>query len=204
MKKLLLLISLMLVSFVGYSQYPIKTIFKGDSVIILTIEQSEKINAMIEKNSKSIKEVNKKNKEYEQEIEKINKKIVEQQNYIDSIVCLSAKQVEVKQEYPEVMDSLWKWALGPTLIYTEFPDDSTIYIMDLSQYYMTTDDFGIVMVKMSEREYKEYQEFVKTYGLNELGVWRFRSDMKIKPMSEGDMEKRRVWKFKGDFNKNKK
>ena len=102
------------------------------------------------------------------------------------------------------MDSLWKWALGPTLIYTEFPDDSTIYIMDLSEYYMTTDDFGIVMVKMSEREYKVYQEFVKTYGLNELGVWKFRSEMRIKPMTESDMEKRRVWKFKGDFNKNEK
>jgi len=194
----------MSVSLIGYSQYPIKTIFKGDSVIILTIEQSNRINSMIEKNSKTIKELNKKNRDYEQEIANLDKKINEQQIYIDSLICLSAKQAEPKHEYPEVMDSLWKWSLGPTLIYTEFPDDSTIYLMDLSQYYMTTDDFGIVMVKMSEREYKEYQEFVKTYGLNELGVWRFRSDMKIKPLTESDMEKRRVWKFRGDFNKNKK
>ena len=65
MKKLLLLIGLTLLSFVGYGQYPIKTIFKGDSVIILTIQQSEKINEMLEKSSKSIKESNNKSKEYE-------------------------------------------------------------------------------------------------------------------------------------------
>ena len=66
MKKLLL-ICFMLMSFVGYTQYPIKTIFKGDSVIILTIEQSDKINQLIEKNSKSVKELTKKNKENEEE-----------------------------------------------------------------------------------------------------------------------------------------
>lgn len=207
MKKLLLLISLMLMSFVGYSQYPIKTIFRGDSVIILTIEQSEKINAMIEKNSKSIKEVNKKNKEYEQEIEKINKKIVEQQNYIDSLTIVLLeynKKDEINDCVNDVIDSLWKWSLGPSLIYTEYPDDSTVYVMDLSEYYMTTDDFGIVMVKMSEREYKEYLEFVKTYGLNELAFFKFRSDMRIKLLTIEEQEKKRVWKFKGDFNKNKK
>ena len=58
MKKLLL-ICFMLMSFVGYTQYPIKTIFKGDSVIILTIEQSEKINAMIDKKVAEVKEIRK-------------------------------------------------------------------------------------------------------------------------------------------------
>ena len=58
MKKLLL-ICFMLMSFVGYTQYPIKTIFKGDSVIILTIEQSEKINVMIDKKVAEVKEIRK-------------------------------------------------------------------------------------------------------------------------------------------------
>ncbi len=58
-----------------------------------------------------------------------------------------------------LQDSLWKWALGPTLIYTTYPDTDVVYLMDLSQYYFTTDDFGIIMVKMSEKEYKKYLLF---------------------------------------------
>jgi len=207
MKKLLLLISLMLMSFVGYSQYPIKTIFKGDSVIILTVEQSEKINLMIEKNSKSIKELTKKNKEYEEELRKLNQIILEQNKNIDSlsnIILEYIKQDKINDEVNSIIDSLWKWSLGPSIIYTEYPDDSTVYVMDLSEYYMTTDDFGIVMVKMSEREYKEYLEFVKTYGLNELAFWKFRSDMRIKLLTIDEQEKKRVWKYRGDWNKKKK
>lgn len=207
MKKLLLLISLMLMSFVGYSQYPIKTIFKGDSVIILTIQQSEKINLMIEKNSKLVKELTKKNKEQEIEIEKLNQIIVEQNRVIDSlsnIILEYIKQDEINDEVNSIIDSLWKWSLGPSIIYTEYPDDSTVYVMDLSEYYMTTDDFGIVMVKMSEREYKEYLEFIKTYGLSELAFWKFRSDMRIKLLTIKEQENRRVWKYRGDWNKKKK
>ncbi len=207
MKKLLLLISLMLMSFVGYSQYPIKTIFKGDSVIILTIQQSEKINLMIEKNSKLVKEFTKKNKEQEIEIEKLNQIIVEQNRVIDSlsnIIMEYIKQDEINDEVNSIIDSLWKWSLGPSIIYTEYPDDSTVYVMDLSEYYMTTDDFGIVMVKMSEREYKEYLEFIKTYGLSELAFWKFRSDMRIKLLTIKEQENRRVWKYRGDWNKKKK
>jgi len=207
MKKLLLLISLMLMSFVGYSQYPIKTIFKGDSVIILTVQQSEKINLMIEKNSKLVKELTKKNKEQEIEIEKLNQIIVEQNCVIDSlsnIILEYNKQDEINDEVNSIIDSLWKWSLGPSIIYTEYPDDSTVYVMDLSEYYMTTDDFGIVMVKMSEREYKEYLEFIKTYGLSELAFWKFRSDMRIKLLTIKEQENRRVWKYRGDWNKKKK
>ena len=206
MKKLLL-ICFMLMSFVGYSQYPIKTIFKGDSVIILTIQQSEKINLMIEKNSKLVKELTKKNKEQEIEIEKLNQIIVEQNRVIDSlsnIIMEYIKQDEINDEVNSIIDSLWKWSLGPSIIYTEYPDDSTVYVMDLSEYYMTTDDFGIVMVKMSEREYKEYLEFIKTYGLSELAFWKFRSDMRIKLLTIKEQENRRVWKYRGDWNKKKK
>ena len=207
MKTLLFLISLMLMSFVGYSQYPIKTIFKGDSVIILTVEQSEKINAMIEKNSKSIKELAKKNKEYEDELKKMNQIVLKQKNDTDSLsaaLLKYIKQDKINDEVNSVIDSLWKWSLGPSIIYTEYPDDSTVYVMDLSEYYMTTDDFGIGMVKMSEREYKEYLEFVKTYGLNELAFWRFRSDMRVKLLTIKEQENRRVWKYRGDWNKKKK
>ena len=57
MNKLIFVIGIMLMSLSGMAQYPIKTIFKGDSVIILTIQQSEKINEILEKSSKSIKNI---------------------------------------------------------------------------------------------------------------------------------------------------
>ena len=164
MRKLLLLIGLILLSFVGYSQYPIKTIFKGDSVIILTIQQSEKINEMLEKSSKSIKETSKKNKEYEEEIQKLNNITSNQNAYIDSLSNLLLERWTCNED---IYDSIWTWALGPSIIYTLYPDDSTVYVMDLSHYYMTTDDFGIIMVKMSEKEYKKYLLFKQTYGLTE-------------------------------------
>jgi hypothetical protein len=194
----------MLMSFVGYTQYPIKTIFKGDSVIILTIEQSDKINQLIEKNSKSVKELTKKNKENEEELRRLNKLLVEQNCVIDSLYNLLLEYRKKENAQNALVDSVWIWSLGPSLIYTEYPDDSTVYIMDLSQYYMTTDDFGIVMVKMSDREYKEYQEFIKTYGMSERAFWEFRSKMRIKPYIIEEEDKKRVWKFRRDWDKYKK
>jgi len=193
MRKLLLLIGLILLSFVGYSQYPIKTIFKGDSVIILTIQQSEKINEMLEKSSKSIKETSKKNKEYEEEIQKLNNITSNQNAYIDSLSNLLLERWTCNED---IYDSIWTWALGPSIIYTLYPDDSTVYIMDLSHYYMTTDDFGIIMARMSDKEYMKYQTFISRYGLSEEAFWRFRNEMKIRNVRDTDMKQEKVWKSK--------
>jgi hypothetical protein len=193
MRKLLLLIGLILLSFFGYSQYPIKTIFKGDSVIILTIQQSEKINEMLDKSSKSIKETSKKNKEYETEIEKLNKILSNQNAYIDSLSNLLLQRWTCNED---IYDSLWTWALGPSIIYTLYPDDSTVYVMDLSHYYMTTYDFGVIMARMSDKEYLKYQSFISRYGLSEEAFWRFRNEMKIRNIRDTDMKQEKVWKSK--------
>jgi len=193
MKKLLLLIGLTLLSFVGYGQYPIKTIFKGDSVIILTIQQSEKINEMLEKSSKSIKESNNKSKEYEEEIEKLYTTLSNQNDYIDSLSNLLLERWTCNED---IYDSLWTWALGPSIIYTLYPDDSTVYVMDLSHYYMTTNDFGIILARMSDKEYLKYQKFISRYGLSEEAFWRFRNEMKIRNLRDTDMKQEKVWKSK--------
>jgi len=200
----LLLVFFILMSFVGYSQYPIKTIFKGDSVIILTVEQSDKINSIIEKNSNSVKELTKKNKEYEQELKKVNQVLIEQNCYIDSLSNVLLEYLKKDDEQNVLIDSVWRWSLGPSLIYTEYPDDSTVYVMDLSHYYMTTDDFGIIMVKMSDKEYKKYLEFTEVYGMNDRAFWDFRNEIKIKKLPKEKQEERKVWKFKGDWNKKRK
>jgi hypothetical protein len=193
MKKLIFVIGIMLMSLSGMAQYPIKTIFKGDSVIILTIQQSEKINEMLEKSSKSIKETNNKNKEYEKEIEKLNETLSNQNDYIDSLSNLLLQRWTCNED---IYDSLWTWALGPSIIYTLYPDDSTVYVMDLSHYYMTTYDFGVILDRMSDKEYIKYQAFISRYGLSEESFWRFRNEMKIRNIRDTDMKQEKVWKSK--------
>jgi ABC-type Fe3+-citrate transport system substrate-binding protein len=193
MKKIGLALFLLLISAIGYSQYPIKTIFRGDSVIILTIDQSEKINQVLEKNSKGSKENSKKIKESEKEIADLKKTIEKQNYYIDSLSKLLS---EYKDGNNALYDSLWIWSLGPSLIYTQYPDDSTVYVMDLSHYYMTTDDFGIIMVRMSDKEYEKYQSFISRYGLTEEAFWMFRNEIKIKRLNDDAITDRRVWKHK--------
>lgn len=199
MKHAVLAVALLL-SITAFSQpnYPIKTIFKGDSVVILTVQQSEKINQMLEKNAAVSKENRKKNQEYEQEIEKLNQIISAQTACIDS---LSNVLLDCWVDGEGTSDSLWKWALGPSLIYTQYPDDSAVYVMDLSHYYMTADDFGIIMVRMSDREYEKYREFINRYGLSEDAFWRFRNEMRIKRIRGTEIKQKRVWKFKLQWNK---
>ncbi len=193
MKNLFLLILIVLLPILGYGQYPIKTIFKGDSVIILTIQQSEKINEMLEKSSKSIKETAKKNKEYDEEIEKLKTALTNQNAYIDSLSDLLLERWTCNED---IYDSIWTWALGPSIIYTLYPDDSTVYVMDLSHYYMTTNDFGIVMARMTDKEYLKYQAFISKYGLSEEAFWRFRNEMKVKRLNDSKMRDKRDWKTK--------
>ena len=214
MKKLLL-ICFMLMSFVGYTQYPIKTIFKGDSVIILTIGQSEKINAMIDKKVAEVKEIRKresKSKVINDSLSQINQILLEenrvlkqingiQQSFIDSITRIS-KGSESTNQY--VLDSLWNWALGPSIIYTQYPDDTTIYVMDLSEYYLINYDFGYSLQKMSKREFKKYRKFVETYGVNEAAWFEFRSKIKIQRMNSEDATKRKVWKYRTKWNRDYK
>ena len=193
MKKLIFLIGIMLMSLSGIAQYPIKTIFKGDSVIILTIQQSEKINDMLEKSSKTSKETSKKIQEYDNEIQRLNQLLGEQNAYIDSLSNVLLEKWECGEK---LYDSIWTWALGPSIIYTLYPDDSTVYVMDLSHYYMVTDDFGIVMARMSDREYVKYKAFISKYGLSEEAFWRFRNEMKIRNVRDTDMKQEKVWKSK--------
>lgn len=197
MKKLLLICFIMM-SFFGYSQYPIKTIFKGDSVIILTIEQSEKINEMLDRTSKSIKESNKKTKEYEEQINKMTLVLAEQNAYIDSLSNLLLQKWVCNED---IYDSIWTWALGPSILYTLYPDDSTVYVMDLSHYYMTTNDFGITMVRMTDKEYRKYQAFISKYGLSEEAFWQFRNEMKVKRLNDSKMKDKKEWKSRMSIEK---
>jgi hypothetical protein len=121
--------------------------------------------------------------------------------YNERVVYVEVNKDSISEQYNNLADSLWKWALGPTLIYTQWPDDSAVYLMDLSEYYMATDDFGIIMVKMSGKEYIKYQAFKQTYGLPAQAYWQFRTEMNIKKLKKPATDKRKVWKYKTQWNK---
>jgi hypothetical protein len=187
----------------SFGQYPIKTIFKGDSVVILTVSQSNSINSSIEKSSKTIRDLRAKIKSQEDTILQLKRIIrdqdsarVSQRGVVDTLVSRLEKCEGSMNQCEEVYDSLWIWALGPSLIYTQYPDDDTVYILDLSRYYMTTDDFGIIMPRMSDKEYEKYKEFVQKYGMDQKAIWEFKNDIDIKSLPKDEIMNRKVWKYK--------
>ena len=131
-------------------------------------------------------------------ITRYNERVVYVEVNKDSI---ARQKDSISTRYDNLADSLWKWALGPTLIYTQWPDNNVVYLMDLSEYYMATDDFGIIMVKMSTKEYTKYLTFKQLYGLPESAFWQFRTEMNIKRLKKPSMDGRKVWKYKTQWNK---
>ena len=202
----LLLICFILMSFVGYTQYPIKTIFKGDSVIILTIEQSNKINSMIDKKVAEVREIKKRelklkvvndsltelNRLLTESNDKLQQLVFQQNQLIDSIYGFL---IDTNFNEQHVLDSLWYWALNPSLIYTQYPDDTTIYVMDLSEYYLEYSDDGFQLTKMSKRQYKNYKKFIETYGVNQMAWFEFRSKIKIHTLCSQDYTNMKIKKY---------
>jgi hypothetical protein len=121
--------------------------------------------------------------------------------YNEKVVYIETDKDSINIQFSSLQDSLWKWALGPTLIYTSYPDNTNVYLMDLSHYYMATDDFGIVMAKMLPKDYKKYRDFVTAYGLDEKAVWRFRNEMNIEYLPHLKVEEKKVWKYKTQYRK---
>jgi hypothetical protein len=121
--------------------------------------------------------------------------------YNEKVVYIKTDKDSINTQFSSLQDSLWKWALGPTLIYTTYPDNTNVYLMDLSHYYMTTDHFGIVMAKMLPRDYKKYKDFVTAYGLDEKALWRFKNEMNIEYLPHLKVEEKKVWKYKTQYRK---
>ena len=199
---------------ISYSQYPIQTLFKGDSVVILTIKQSENINKVIDKQNVKIEEQN-------QLIEKQTEKLKQQEvliSTLESQVKLINQQFEtiskqlilkdsisnhyrslsdsVGKENVALMDSIWNWSLGPSLIYSQYPDDSTMYILDLTMYYLTTDDFGIFMPRMSDREYNKYVKHIKEIKENPPSFREFDNSSEFEYINKEKIKRRKVWKYR--------
>ena len=114
-------------------------------------------------------------------ITKYNEKVV----YVEVEKAQTIKSVQSNLdsttiELNALKDTIWKWAIGPTLIFTDFPEDTVVYAMDFSKYYMHEKEFVIYFEPMSERQYRKYKAFVGTYGMSSAALWKFRNNYKVK------------------------
>ena len=127
---------------------------------------------------------------YKKEIE-IKFKIDTIQKYSDKVVYVENDKTsqlnKLKIDYDSLeesnkalKDTIWKWAICPTLIFTDFPNDTSVYLLDLSRYYMYEKDFSIYFEPMTNRQYMKFNAFVNTYGVSNSAWWKFRNNYKIK------------------------
>ena len=114
------------------SNYPLKTIIKGDSVVILKVAQADEINRIFERQKKEIEDLKK-------TIEDLKRL---QENKDSVIISLVEKQV-IDSTIAKRLDIIENWLYWASVegswIYFSF-EDSLIYRVDLSNYKVRKDD----------------------------------------------------------------
>jgi hypothetical protein len=136
------------------SNYPLKTVIKGDSVVILSLKQAEDINNIFESQKAKISSFKK------------NIIIKDSIIAVKDTIILQKEQIIVKHEFnyeiTKRLDLLEAWLLNASInnawIYYSW-DDSLIYSVDLSQYYVRKDDYtGDIFFYRTERFINPYYE----------------------------------------------
>jgi uncharacterized coiled-coil protein SlyX len=212
MKKVLLVLLFVLFGMLSYSQpkYPIKTIFRGDSVVILTIQQSENINKMIEKNSKLVKENNEKVQEYVNRIKALELANSYQNAYIDSLsdvlleCWLKTEEIQYNadtlfKQYEELNLTIYEMAVGPTLLYT-LPPYKDVLFLNLKHFNMFIDSDGsLILERMTPAQMKKYDNWRETYGNESLMHINYQKVIRFRNFQDELLE-RVIWKDKLDYN----
>lgn len=153
----LLLISFLLLTttILGQNKYPIQTLYRGDSVVILSIKQSIDINKAIETQKRIIREQTRK-------IALLNK-------VVDSLKMVAGNS-RIIDSIKYVADTTYKWADELNLTIREMamhgsfmymiPPYNKVYFINLDDYnlYSHEDGRAIVLEKMTKQEYVEYKE----------------------------------------------
>jgi hypothetical protein len=197
MRKVLLVLLFVLFGMLSYSQtkYPIKTIFRGDSVVMLSIKQSEKINEMIEKQKRVIKEMSLQISAQNKKIDSLNKINGGVNAVIDSIQYIADTTYKWADEFNMVIRER---AIGPCLLYTIPPYDS-VFFLDLSRYRMYTIDYGekIELELMSDKEYEEFRRLQDLYFDRYYPTLDYYKEIGFKDFnSEVQLYERAIWKNK--------
>lgn len=117
------------------SNYPLQTVIKGDSVVILTKAQAKNINDIFESQKAKIAEYKAQINYKDSLINAFDTLIIQQTNIIESYVY--------NEDLAKRLDILEHWMLHASInnawIYYSWKD-SLIYSVDLSQYYVRKDD----------------------------------------------------------------
>lgn len=195
--KTLLTFIFLTISLFGFSQikYPIQTIYKGDSVVILSVKQSIDINKVIEKQKKIIREQ--------------NKKIVALNKTIDSLSRINNRVNTVIDSIQYIADTTYKWAdefnmvireraIGPCLLYT-IPPYKSVFFLDLSRYRMYSTDYGekIELELMSDKEYEKFKRLQDLYLDRYYPTLDYYKEIGFKDFnSEIELYERAIWKNK--------
>ena len=195
--KTLLTFIFLTISLFGFSQikYPIQTIYKGDSVVILSVKQSIEINKVIEKQKKIIREQ--------------NKKIVALNKTIDSLSRINNRVNTVIDSIQYIADTTYKWAdefnmvireraIGPCLLYT-IPPYKSVFFLDLSRYRMYSTDYGekIELELMSDKEYEKFKRLQDLYLDRYYPTLDYYKEIGFKDFnSEIELYEKAIWKNK--------
>ena len=118
------------------SNYPLKTVIKGDSVVILTVKQADDINTIFERQKSTIASLRLDIK-YRDSLLAIKEiELVEKTKVIDNFVfdTVIAKRLDIIEHW--LLDA----GINSTWIYYSWKD-TILYAVDLSQYYVQKDDF---------------------------------------------------------------
>ena len=192
-----LLLIFLLIPLLGFSQtkYPIQTIFRGDSVVILSIKQSININKAIDSQKRVIRDQ--------------NKKIVALNKTIDSLSRINNRVNTVIDSIQYIADTTYKWAdefnmvireraIGPCLLYTIPPYDS-VFFLDLSRYRMYSTDYGekIELELMSDKQYAEFRRLQDLYFDRYYPTLDYYKEIGFKDFDkEIQLYERAIWKNK--------
>ncbi len=118
------------------SNYPLKTVIKGDSVVILTVKQADDINNIFEKQKATIAALKLDIATRDSLIAAKEIILLEKTQVIENFVfdTVIAKRLDIIEHW--ILDA----GINSTWIYYSW-EDSTLYAVDLSQYKVRKDDY---------------------------------------------------------------
>ncbi len=118
------------------SNYPLKTVIKGDSVVILTVKQADDINNIFERQRSTIASLRLDIKYRDSLIALKDTLLFEKTQVIDNFVfdTVIAKRLDIIEHW--LLDA----GINSTWIYYSWKD-TVLYAVDLSQYKVRKDDY---------------------------------------------------------------
>ena len=118
------------------SPYPLKTVIKGDSVVILTVAQADEINKIFDNQKAKIALLRKELEIRDSLIAVKDTLLIEKIRVIDNFTydTVIAKRLDIIEHW--LLDA----GINSTWIYYSWKD-TMLYAVDLSQYYVQKDDY---------------------------------------------------------------